>query len=72
MGGKEERMSRKAGNHTLTVDMSQPLKSYHNRKRNVIDDGKKAKEEAKDNFLFDDKLHEEMSKCVLGYNPYQE
>lgn len=38
-------------------------------KRNKI--AKKAKEEAKDNFLFDEELHKESAK-YLGFNPYQE
>lgn len=38
-------------------------------KRNNI--AKKAKEEAKDNFLFDEELHKETAK-YLGFNPYQE
>ena len=38
-------------------------------KRNNI--AKKAKEEAKDNFLFDEELHKESAK-YFGFNPYQE
>lgn len=65
-------MSGRTGTHEITKVMSPALRSYHRRKQNVIDEGKKSRDDSKNDFLFDDKLHEKMSKYVLGYNPYQE
>ena len=56
----------------LTVHMSDSLKSYYRNKAQVKDEGKKTREDNQNEFLFDNKLHEEMQNAVLGYNPYQE
>lgn len=54
------------------VDMPEGKFTYHRHKAITKSKGKAKKEEVKNEFLFDEELHKEMSKTILGYNPYQE
>lgn len=47
-------------------------RDYHRNKQKKKQISQKVREENKNQFTFDEELHRESAKCVLGYNPYQE